>query len=55
MWDVVVPKNRASLQALGRAGSFVVGTVSRVSILCGLLAWETRAERIARIIQLLSV
>jgi hypothetical protein len=55
VWGVVVPKNRASLQALRRAGSFVVGTVTRVSILCGFLVWETPVERIARILELLSV
>ena len=53
VWGVVIPKNRASLQALGRAGSFVVGTVTRVSVLCGLLVWETPPDRIARILQLL--
>jgi hypothetical protein len=43
---VVAPRNRASLQALGRAGSTIVGTVKRVSLFGGLIAWETPWKRI---------
>jgi hypothetical protein len=42
---VVAPKNRASLQALGRARSAIVGTVARVAVL-GVVVWETPWERI---------
>lgn len=38
---VVAPRNRASLQALARAGSAVVGTVERRSLLRGAIARET--------------
>ena len=43
---VVAPQNRASLQALGRDGSVIVGTVERISLLRGLLMWDTPLERI---------
>lgn len=52
---VVAPKNRASLQALTRAGSFVVGAVTRVSLFGGLLAWETPRERIEQALRLVGV
>jgi hypothetical protein len=45
---VVAPRNRASLQALGRAGSSVVGTVSRVVLLRRFIAWETPWDHIER-------
>jgi hypothetical protein len=41
---VVAPKNRASLHALGRAGSRIVTAVWRVSVIGGLLAWQTSWE-----------
>jgi hypothetical protein len=53
VWGVVAPKNRASLQALRRAGSFVVGAVSRVSLFSGLIAWETPPQRIEQALRLL--
>jgi GNAT superfamily N-acetyltransferase len=49
---VVDPRNRASLQALARAGSFVVGTVTRIALFQGLLVWETPRERIEYALQL---
>jgi GNAT superfamily N-acetyltransferase len=45
---VVAPRNRASLRALRRAGSVVVGTVQRVTLFQSLVAWETPWHRIQR-------
>ena len=42
---VVAPRNRASLKALRRARSIIVGTVMRVAVL-GFVLWETPWERI---------
>jgi hypothetical protein len=48
---VVAPRNRASLRALRRARSTVVGTVKRVAIL-GAVVWETPWDRIEHALQL---
>ena len=48
---VVAPRNRASLQALRRARSAIVGTVKRVAIF-GVVVWETPWDRIEPTLQL---
>jgi hypothetical protein len=48
---VVAPKNRASLQALGRARSVIVGTVARVALF-GVVVWETPWERTEQALRL---
>jgi hypothetical protein len=45
---VVPVEDRASLQALGRAGHTVVGTVTRITVLRILVVWQTPIERIER-------
>jgi GNAT superfamily N-acetyltransferase len=49
---VVDRRNHASLQALARAGSVVMGTVSRIALFRGLLVWETSREQIEHTLQL---
>jgi hypothetical protein len=49
---VVLPKNHASLRALHRAGSLVVGAVTRLTLFGRLVIWETPPERIARTLKL---
>jgi hypothetical protein len=49
---VVAADDRASLQALGRAGHTVVGTVTRITALRGLVLWQTPMERIERVLRL---
>jgi hypothetical protein len=48
---VVSPKNRASLRALERAGSWVAGDVERVELLGGVIAWDTPWERIEQVLK----
>jgi GNAT superfamily N-acetyltransferase len=43
---VVAPQNRASLRALERAGHAIVGHVTRISLGCGVLIWDTPWHRI---------
>jgi hypothetical protein len=49
---VAAPQDRASLQALGRAGHTVVGTVTRITVLRRLVVWQTPVERIERVLRL---
>jgi GNAT superfamily N-acetyltransferase len=48
---VVAPKNRASLQALGRAGHVVAGTVERIALFRVLVLCDTPWDRIQDALQ----
>jgi hypothetical protein len=48
---VVAPRNRASLQALRRARSVIVGTVKRFALF-GAVVWETPWDRIEHAVRL---
>ena len=47
---VIAPQNRSSLRSVERAGSTIVGTVQRLSLLSGLLVWETPWEEIEKVL-----
>ena len=48
---VITPSNKPSLKSALRAGFRVVGTVQHVSILNGLLAWDTPWKKVEKALQ----